>query len=68
MLDNTDVCLEQVKRGMAWHYKQYANEQTEQDQEKYAQAEKKAQAESIGIGKDKSPTPPWDFRKKANQK
>ncbi len=25
MLDNTDVCLEQVKRGMAWHYKQYAN-------------------------------------------
>ena len=68
MLDNTDVCLEQVKRGMAWHYKQYANEQPKQDQEQYAQAEKKAQAESIGIWKDKSPTPPWDFRKQANQK
>lgn len=68
MLDNTDVCLEQVKRGMAWHYKQYANEQPKQDQEQYAQAEKKAQAESIGIWKDKSPTPPWVFRKQANQK
>ena len=65
MLDNTDICLEQVKRGMAWHYKQYANEQPKQDQEQYAQAEKKAQAESIGIWKDKSPTPPWVFRKQA---
>ena len=26
-VDHRDVCLEQVRRGMAWHYKQYARDQ-----------------------------------------
>jgi endonuclease YncB( thermonuclease family) len=65
-LDSMDVCLEQVKRGMAWHYKQFANEQSKADQESYAQAETTAQAQSIGLWKEKSPTPPWVFRKQVN--
>lgn len=63
LVNQTDACLEQIKRGMAWHYKQYANEQSPEDRDVYAQAESKARAQSLGLWKDKSPTPPWEFRK-----
>lgn len=63
LVNQTDVCLEQIKRGMAWHYKQYANEQSPEDRDVYAQAESTARAQSLGLWKDKSPTPPWAFRK-----
>ena len=63
LVNQTDACLEQIKRGMAWHYKQYANEQSPEDRDVYAQAESTARAQSLGLWKDKSPTPPWEFRK-----
>ena len=63
LVNQTDACLEQIKRGMAWHYKQYANEQSPEDRDVYAQAESTARAQSFGLWKDKSPTPPWAFRK-----
>jgi endonuclease YncB( thermonuclease family) len=63
LLNNTDVCLEQLKRGMAWHYKQYANEQPKEDQETYSLAEQQAKTEFKGLWKDKQPVPPWEFRK-----
>jgi len=63
LVNQTDACLEQIKRGMVWHYKQYANEQSPEDRDVYAQAESTARAQSLGLWKDKSPTPPWAFRK-----
>ncbi len=63
LLNNTDVCLEQLKRGMAWHYKQYANEQPKEDRETYSLAEQQAKTELKGLWKDKHPVPPWEFRK-----
>jgi endonuclease YncB( thermonuclease family) len=63
LLNNTDVCLEQLKRGMAWHYKQYANEQPKEDRETYSLAEQQAKTELKGLWKDKQPVPPWEFRK-----
>jgi endonuclease YncB( thermonuclease family) len=63
LLNNNDVCLEQLKRGMAWHYKQYANEQTKDDRETYSLAEQQAKSELIGLWKDKQAVPPWAFRK-----
>ena len=68
LLNGTDVCLEQLKSGMAWHYKQYAKVQSKEDQESYAQAQMTAQAQSIGLWKEKSPTPPWVFRKPTGAK
>ena len=62
LVNNTDVCLEQIKRGMAWHYKQYANEQAPEDRDIYAQAELTARTQSVGLWNDKTPTPPWTFR------
>ena len=63
MLNGTDVCLEQIKLGMAWHYKQYESEQSKADREIYAQSELEARSQAIGLWKDKHPMPPWEFRK-----
>ena len=61
--NGTDVCVAQIKLGMAWHYKQYESEQSKEDRETYSQAELAARTEAKGIWKDKNPTPPWEFRK-----
>ena len=60
--NGTDVCLEQIKLGMAWHYKQYESEQTKEDRETYAQAELATRAQALGLWKDKNATPPWEYR------
>ena len=61
--NGNDVCLEQIKLGMAWHYKQYESEQSKEDREIYAQAELSARANAIGLWKDKQPIPPWEYRR-----
>ena len=58
-----DVCLTQIERGLAWHYKQYEREQPVDDRASYAQAEVKARDGHLGLWKDQSPVPPWEFRK-----
>ena len=63
MVDGTDVCLEQVKAGLAWHYKRYASEQPAQDRADYAAAEDKAKGERIGLWSDAQPTAPWEWRR-----
>lgn len=62
--DQVDVCLEQVRRGMAWHYKQFQREQSAADQESYAAAEDWARANRVGLWRDASPVPPWAFRRR----
>ena len=49
LLNNTDVCLEQLKRGIAWHDKQYANEQPKQGRETYSLAEQQAKLAHVAI-------------------
>lgn len=63
-VDNTDLCLEQIKRGFAWHYKQYEREQSEEDRSRYADAEKEARNARIGLWVDDKPTEPSIFRKR----
>lgn len=57
-----DVSLEQLQRGMAWHYKQYIKEQSPPDRIAYAQAEDAARAQRLGLWQEPSPTPPWLWR------
>ena len=52
-----DVNKEQIARGMAWMYRQYASDRT------YSDAEMRAQSRRIGIWRDTQPVPPWDFRR-----
>jgi endonuclease YncB( thermonuclease family) len=61
-VDDTDVCLEQIKRGLAWHYKQYEREQSVEDRSRYADAEEKARITRIGLWADESPQEPSIFR------
>ena len=63
-VDDADVCLEQIKRGFAWHYKQYEREQSVEDRSRYADAEKEARIAKIGLWTDEHPTEPSKFRKK----
>jgi hypothetical protein len=62
LLDGRDVCLEQVRSGMAWHYKYYQAEQSPEDRKLYTDAEVEARATRRGLWTDANPTPPWDFR------
>ena len=63
LLDGRDINLEQVRVGMAWHYKEYDREQTAEDRDLYARAEDEARAARRGLWIDTNPVAPSDFRK-----
>lgn len=58
-----DVNLAQVRAGMAWWYRKYADEQSPVDQRLYEAAEMKARKEGVGLWAEKNPLPPWEWRK-----
>jgi len=63
MLGDIDICLEQVKLGMAWHYKDYQDEQSEKDRDLYDSAEAQAREQRRGLWQDAAPTEPSIFRR-----
>ena len=63
-LAGVDINLEQIKRGMAWHYKQYQNEQSPEDRVAYAQSESQARDKRLGLWRDPAPIEPSVFRQK----
>lgn len=58
-----DANLEQIRAGLAWHYKKYQNEQAADDRLAYAQAEELAKAKKLGLWAEPNSVPPWDWRK-----
>ncbi|HUP93266.1 MAG TPA: thermonuclease family protein [Burkholderiales bacterium] len=60
-----DAGLEQIRAGLAWHYKQYAREQAVAERLRYAEAERQARSNRAGLWHDESPVPPWAFRRHA---
>jgi endonuclease YncB( thermonuclease family) len=63
LLGDQDVCLEQVRAGLAWHYKHYQGEQTRTDRLRYARAEEEARGAERGLWADPNPIPPWEWRR-----
>jgi endonuclease YncB( thermonuclease family) len=63
LLNDKDVNLEQVKAGMAWHYKEYQREQSAEDRELYARAEDEARNARRGLWADADPIEPSEFRR-----
>ena len=57
-----DVNLEQVRTGMAWHYKAYERTQSATDRQAYTDVEKEAKAAKRGLWADSEPMPPWVWR------
>jgi endonuclease YncB( thermonuclease family) len=67
LVNGQDLNLEQLRRGMAWHYKAYAREQTPVDRLHYDEAERSARHLKKGLWSIPDPTPPWDFRRMHRQ-
>lgn len=65
-VDGNDECLEQLKAGLAWHYKEYEKEQPPADRQLYASTEQEARVQKRGLWKDPAPTPPWEYRHHIN--
>ena len=63
VLDGRDINLEQIKAGLAWHYKDYEREQSPEDRELYAGAEDEARAARRGLWADANPIEPSEFRR-----
>ncbi len=64
LLGSQDICHQQIKLGLAWHYKKYQNEQTPEDRDAYSESENTARSQNLGLWVDAQPLAPWDFRKK----
>ncbi|HSS18684.1 MAG TPA: thermonuclease family protein [Pyrinomonadaceae bacterium] len=61
-LDGRDINIEQVKAGMAWHFKKYADEQNPVDRVTYAAAEEQAHTAKLGLWAYENPMRPGDWR------
>ncbi|MBK8809281.1 MAG: thermonuclease family protein [Acidobacteria bacterium] len=62
VLTDRDVCLEMVRKGLAWHFKKYEEEQSPSDRKLYDDAETKARTERTGLWQSQDPMPPWSIR------
>ncbi len=62
VVGGTDANLQMVRIGFAWHYKKYAQEQSEEDRERYAAAEVAARFGRQGLWADAHPIAPWEYR------
>lgn len=62
-LDETDINLEMIKAGAAWHFKKYAKfDQTEYQYQIYDENEHQAKLKKIGLWKENAISP-WLWRK-----
>ncbi len=64
MVSGKDTNLEQIKRGLAWHYRKYENEQPIDDRVTYRKAEDEARAARRGLWSEANQVPPWEWRKR----
>ena len=64
IVDGRDANYEQLKKGLAWYYKQYENDLSDEDKERYAEAEAWARNYTEGLWPDSKSIPPWEFRHK----
>ncbi len=62
-VEGADVNLAQIALGLAWWYREYQSEQAPADRARYAEAERGAQAQQLGLWADAAPIPPWEWRR-----
>jgi endonuclease YncB( thermonuclease family) len=57
-----DVAQAQLSAGMAWHFKKYESEQTEEERLRYAFEENEARVRKTGLWSDANARPPAEWR------
>ena len=67
-LDDMDVNLTMISKGLAWHYKRYRKDQSKQDIPIYSEAEQIAKDNAIGLWSDTALLPPWEWRQNKRRK
>ena len=59
-----DAGLAQIAVGLAWWYRYFAAEQSEEDQHRYEFAEFEARTRNAGLWVDSEPVPPGEWRRR----
>ena len=62
IVDGKDANYLQLKKGLAWYYKQYEKDLSDEDKKRYSEAEEWARNYSEGLWADSKSIPPWEFR------
>lgn len=62
LINERDICLEQIDAGFAWHYDAHERAQLVEDHGRYAKAAHRARDEKRGLWQDRNPVSPWKFR------
>jgi endonuclease YncB( thermonuclease family) len=63
-VDGRDANYVQLIKGLAWYYKQYEKDLSDEDKQKYSEAEGFAKNYGVGLWADSNSIPPWEFRYK----
>ena len=61
LISGRDMNLEMLISGFAWHYKEYAAEQSDRDRQLYESAEFYARKSKFNLWSDAAPVAPWQF-------
>jgi endonuclease YncB( thermonuclease family) len=64
IVDGRDANYLQLKKGLAWYYKQYEKDLSDDDKKRYLEAEEWARNYNEGLWADSNSIPPWEFRRK----
>jgi endonuclease YncB( thermonuclease family) len=64
IVDGRDANYEQLKKGLAWYYKQYEKDLNDEDKKKYSEAEEWARNYTEGLWANSNSIPPWEYRRK----
>jgi len=62
IVDGRDANLTMIEDGLAWHFKRYQNEQSQEDRVIYSEAEESARQDNKGLWLQPNAIAPWDFR------
>jgi endonuclease YncB( thermonuclease family) len=57
-----DAGLAQITIGRAWWFRKYAAEQSPEDRGRYESAEQEARSRKLGLWRDGTAVPPWEWR------
>jgi endonuclease YncB( thermonuclease family) len=58
----TDLGLRQIRAGLAWFYRRYADDLPGSWAQRYDDAERTARQDRTGLWLDRAPLPPWHYR------
>lgn len=64
-VENRDAGLAQLRAGLAWHFTRYDADLAPAVRRRYAQAERRARLQGIGLWREAAPLPPWEHRARA---